>query len=194
MMAAVGINTQETIMRRSAVAAGSILVATVLAFSLSLAIAQEDDDDDGDAVLGAVVKNAPVSLQQGFAASSKEGRPISGKFEFEVDGAQLSVYTAKDAAYSEVIVDHRSGRIAKVIPIVDGNDLIAARKQAEMTRQAQRSLEEVTESALKNHRGYHAVSATPGLKDGSNMVKVVLTNGNEWKTVYEPLVVEEVDW
>src|SRR5262245_15211924 len=177
-------------MRKAAIAGSSILIAVLVAASLAVA-QQDDDDDDEDAVLGGVVKNAAVTLEQGFSASSREGVPISGKFEIEVDGAQLSVYTAKNDAYAEVIVDHRTGRIAKVIPIVDGNDLVAAKRQMEFMRHADRSLQEVTASALKAYPGYRAVSATPGRKDGKAdappLAKIVLTNGREWKTVFEPL-------
>ncbi len=178
-------------MTRTTVAASSILIAALVAVSFAFAQKDDDDDDDQDAVLGGVVKNAPVTLEQGFATSSREGAPISGKFEIEVDGAQLSVYTARNDAYAEVIVDHRTGHIAKVIPIVDGNDLIAAKRQVDVMRRADRSLQEATVSALKTHPGFRAVSATPGRKDGKAdappLAKIVLTNGREWKTVYEPL-------
>jgi len=169
----------------------SVLLTGVLCGFLaagSLAFAQmDDDDDDQDAVLGRVVKEAPISLEQGFAASSREGTPISGKFELEVDGAQLSVYTAKGETFSEVIVDHKTGRIAKVMPITEGNDLIDARSELAVMKEAYRSLGDTTASALGTHPGFRTVSATPGRKDGAAVVKVVLTNGAEWTTVYEPL-------
>jgi len=176
-------------MTRASVAVSSLLIAALAA--VPVVFAQQDDDDDDDAALGAVVMNAPISLGQGLAASSREGTPISGKFEIEKDGAQLSVYTARNDAYAEVIVDRQTGRIAKVIPIVDGNDLAAAREQVEAMRHAGVSLEQVTASALKGSPGYRAVSATPGRKDGRvdapPLARIVLTNGREWKTVYEPL-------
>ena len=166
-------------------AAAAVLIATLVAATPLLA--QDDDDDDEDAALGAVVKSAPVTLEQGLRASQREGMPISGKFEFEVDGAQLSVYTARGDAFSEVIVDHRSGAIAKVIPISEGNDLAEAKEQMDLMRGAERSLDDAAVAALKTHPGYRAVSATPGRKDGVPLVKIVLTNGAEWATVYEPL-------
>ena len=176
-------------MTRASVAVGSLLIAALAA--VSVAVAQQDDDDDDDAALGGVVMNAPVSLEQGFAASSGEGVPISGKFEIEKDVAQLSVYTAKNDAFAEIIVDHRTGQVAKVIPIVDGNDLASAKEQMEVLRHAGLLLEKATSSALKTFPGYRAVSATPGRKDGKAdappVAKIVLTNGREWKTVYEPL-------
>jgi len=176
-------------MTRASIAVGSFLIAALAA--VPVVFAQQDDDDDDDAALGAVVMSAQVSLGQGFAASSGEGVPISGKFEIEEEGAQLSVYTARNDAYAEVIVDHRTGRVAKVIPIVDGNDLVSAKEQMEVMRHAGLSLEQVTASALKTSPGYRAVSVTPGRKDASAdatpVAKIVLTNGREWKTVYEVL-------
>jgi len=175
----------------------SVLLAGVVCGFLaagSLALAQmDDDDDDENPVLGRVVKEAPISLEQGFAASAREGTPISGKFELDVDGAQLSVYTVKGEAFSEVIVDHKTGRIAKVIPITEGNDLRDALNQLAVMKEAQRALEEMTASALRSHQGFRTVSATPGRKDGAAVVKLVLTNGTQWTTVHESLR-KEVDW
>ena len=166
-------------------AAAAILIATFIAATPVLA--QDDDDDDRSEVLGRVVNTAPITLEQGFKASRGEGMPISGKFEIEVDGAQLSVYTARGDAFSEVIVDHRSGVIEKVIPITEGNDLAEAKQQMNVMRDAHRSLDDAAVSAVKTHPGYRAVSARPGRKDGKPLVKVVLTNGKEWTTVYQPL-------
>jgi len=164
-----------------------VLFAVLGAGGVALAQMDDDDDDDQDAVLAQVVKDAAVSLEQGFAASAREGMPISGKFEIEVDGAQLSVYTAKGEAFSEVIVDHKSGRIAKVIPITEGNDLVHAREQLVVMKQAQLSLEDAMARTLRMQTGFRTVSATPGRSDGAPAVKLVLTNGKEWKTVYESL-------
>lgn len=169
------------------IAAAAVALAVALGSTRALA---ECDDDDEDAVLGSVVQTAPVTLEQGFQVSTPEGVPISGKFEIEVDGAQLSVYTVKGDAFAEVIVDHRTGRIEKVIPIVDGKDLTDARSQVEVMRQADRPLEAATAHALKSFGGYRAVSAIPGRKDGAPLAKIVLTNGRDWKTVYEPLQAE----
>ena len=166
-------------------AAAAFLIATLVAATPLLA--QDDDDDDEDPVLGRVVNTAPVTLQDGFRASQREGQPISGKFEIDVDGAQLSVYTARGSAFSEVIVDHKSGAIEKVIPITVGNDLTEAKQEMDIMRGADRSLEDAASAAVKSHQGYRAVSARPGRKDGAPLAKIVLTNGKDWKTVYEPL-------
>jgi len=66
------------------------------------------------------MSNAKVSLQQGLKAGEREGQPISGKFEVEDGKLQLSVYTAKEGKFFEVIVDHMTGNIAKVESITEG--------------------------------------------------------------------------
>ena len=53
--------------------------------------------------------------------------------------------------------------------------------------QATRSLETATIQVVRAHNGYRAVSAIPDLKDGRPVVKVILVNDSEWKTVYETL-------
>ena len=73
------------------------------------------------------VRSAPVSLARGLSAARARGNPISAKYELEEGKPQLSVYTAKGNRFWEVIVDHRTGRIAKVEEIKQGDDLTAAK-------------------------------------------------------------------
>jgi len=85
----------------------SFLIATFVAtFGLS-ASAEEKSD------LAANMKDAKVSLERGIAASKAKGTPISAKYEVENGKLQLSVYTAKGDAFSEVIVDHKTGKVAR---------------------------------------------------------------------------------
>lgn len=51
--------------------------------------------DQEQAELANALSGVKVSLQQGFAASEREGQPISGKFEMDEGNLQLSFYTAK---------------------------------------------------------------------------------------------------
>jgi len=69
-----------------------------------------------------VLKEAKISLQRGVTASAKEGKPISAKYEVEDGKLQLSVYTMKGATFSEVIVDHKTGKVAKAEPITKADD------------------------------------------------------------------------
>src|SRR5229473_3360196 len=69
---------------------------------------------EGDqAALAAALKNTKVTLQQGLKASASHGKPISAKFEIEHGQLQLSVYTQKGKDFSEVIVDLKTGAVAK---------------------------------------------------------------------------------
>ena len=107
-------------------------VAGLLGIAGHYAILKDDDDDDDDDGRDAVARGsrfAKVSLQQGLIAGEQEGQPISGKFEIVRGKFQLSVYTAKDGKFSEVLADYSTGQIAKVEAITKGEDLAAAQSQ-----------------------------------------------------------------
>src|SRR5262245_14705670 len=89
----------------------------------------QDAHGKADAALMKALQGVKVSLADGLAASESEGTPISGKFELEEGKLQLSVYTMKGDTFSEVIVDHTTGKVAKVEPITGGEDFTAATAQ-----------------------------------------------------------------
>src|SRR5205809_178751 len=93
-----------------------------------------------NAQLANALTSAKVSLESGIMASEREGKPISAKFEVEEGKLQLSVYTMKGDKFSEVIVDHQTGRIAKTEAITGGEDLAAAKQQSAAMAQAKSSL------------------------------------------------------
>ena len=106
---------------------GFIIVALAASFAghrSALAIGPDQEQ----AELANVLSGVKVSLQQGFTASEREGQPISGKFEVDNGKLQLSVYTAKEGNFFEVIVDHVAGGISKVEPITEGDDLAHAKE------------------------------------------------------------------
>jgi hypothetical protein len=144
-------------------------------------------DQSADPQLARTLAGVPVTLEQGIMTSAAEGKPISAKYELEVDGLQLSIYTMNGDSFKEVIVDHRSGRIAKVIPITDRGDLGEATEQRDIMLHAKRSLQDAAAEAVARHSGYRAVSAMPGSEGRRLVASVLLTNGNEWKTVNVPL-------
>src|SRR5713101_3443635 len=86
--------------------------------------------DKERAELAKALTGAKVSLGAGLTASASEGKPISAKFEVEDGRLQLSVYTEKDGKFSEVVVDHQSGKVAKSEAITEGDDLAAAKAQS----------------------------------------------------------------
>ncbi|HEX9547482.1 MAG TPA: hypothetical protein VF942_09110, partial [Acidimicrobiales bacterium] len=100
---------------------------------------------------------------------------------------QLSVYTMKGDKFSEVIVDPKTGKVAKAEPITGGDDLTAAKAQSEAMAKAKRSLVAVASEAVKENKGFRAVSVMPAMKDDHPVADVTLLKGTEWKTVTEKL-------
>jgi hypothetical protein len=143
--------------------------------------------DKEHAELAKALKAAKVSLAEGLTASEREGQPISGKFEIEEGKLQLSVYTMKSNAFSEVIVDHTSGHIAKTEPITKGEDLTAANAQAAAMAKTKEPLRAAVDKAVKANQGFHAVSIYPALKEGHPMAEVTLAKDDTFKTVTERL-------
>jgi hypothetical protein len=152
--------------------------------------ADEDDDDDDEGGQAAVVRGlrfAKVSLQQGLNASEWQGQPISGKFEVDRGNFQLSVYTAKEGRFSEVLVDYSTGEISKVTQITAGDSLAAAQSQGAAMARAKNSLKDVVEKSLADAAGFRAVGVVPNLKDGRAAATVLLVKGEDFKLVNQPL-------
>jgi hypothetical protein len=164
------------------------MLVTVVAVLMFVAVptgwAQTLDDKEQ---LAKGLKEAKIPLQRGLAASAKEGKPISAKYEVEGGKLQLSVYTMKGASFSEVIVDHNTGKITKTEPITQGDDLAHAKEQSAAMAKAKRSLGAAASEAIKENRGYRVVSVMPALKDDHPVADVTLVKGTEWKTVSEKL-------
>src|SRR2546423_999930 len=97
--------------------------------------------DQEHAELAKALKDAKVPLERGLTASAKEGKPISAKYEVEDGKLQLSIYTMKGDKFSEVIVDHKTGKVSKTEPITQGDDLTHAKAQSEAMAKANRSLD-----------------------------------------------------
>jgi hypothetical protein len=159
---------------------------TVLLLGTTLLRAQDNKAKE-QADLAAALKAAKISLQSGLSASASQGKPISGKFEVEDGKLQLSVYTMKGNEFSEVIVNHTNGTIAKTEKITSGDDLTAAKAQSEAMAKAKVSLSAATAKALSASKGFHAVSVVPALKDGHPVADITLANGADFKTVSEKL-------
>ncbi len=89
-----------------------------------------------------------INLQQGLAAGEQQGQPISAKFEVDEGKLQLSVYTAKDGKFSEVLVDYMNGKVTKAEPITEGDDLAAANSQIAAMAKAKTTLKEAVDKAV----------------------------------------------
>ena len=162
------------------------VLAVVVMWPLAAPAAWAADDKE-HAELAKALKDAKLPLERGLSASAKEGKPISAKYEVEDGKLQLSVYTMKGDKFSEVIVDHKTGKVAKAEPITGGDDLTHAKAQAEAMAKAKRSLEAAASAAVKENKGFRVVSVMPELKDGHPVADVTLVKGEEWKTVSEKL-------
>lgn len=167
--------------RKSTLAA---IVATV-AFCLGTPALAEGPANQQD--LLKALPSAKVTLQQGMAASAKNGTPVSAKYELEEGTLQLSVYTAKAGKFNEVIVDYTTGKVAKVKAIEDGEDLSHARAQTSALAKTHSPLHAAADKAERENPGFRTVSLTPSLDSKQAVVQVVLARGGETKTVSEKL-------
>lgn len=140
-----------------------------------------------DAALIKALGNAKVSLQQRLTAGQREGQPISAKFELEDGKLQLSVYTAKDGKYFEVIVDYTTGKVAKSEPITEGDDLTHAKSQSAVMAKAKAQLKDAVDKATGAAAGSRAVSVTPEVKGGHSVASIVLLKGTQPQTVTQQL-------
>ena len=161
----------------------TVLTIGVIAGTGSLAWSDEDES----AAVAKYLPMAKVTLQRGLAAAESQGKPISGKYEVEDGHFQLSVYTAQDGKFSEVLVDHNTGKVAKTEAITEGDDLADAKKQVEACAKSKKSLGSAVDQAEQASAGYRAVSVTPKLRSGHAVAVVMLLKGTQVKSVSEPL-------
>jgi hypothetical protein len=166
----------------------ALLLLAMVLVPAGLARAEKDDDDEQDpAALAKALGPVKVTLEAGLAAASSQGKPISAKFELEDGKLQLSVYTEKGGKFSEVAVDDSKGTVAKSEPITEGEDLSDAKAQSAAMAKAKRSLHDAVVKAVGANKGFRAVSVVPETKDGHTAATITLLNGQDWKTVTEPL-------
>jgi hypothetical protein len=166
--------------------ARSALLAAALAFSGSAYMSARAEEKDLPA-LAAALKDTKVSLEDGLKASEREGKPVSAKFELDDGKLQLSIYTMKPDGFAEVVIDPKTGTIAKAEKITDAEDLEAATAQKAAIEKATTSLLAATEKAVKSNAGYRAVSIFSETKDGHPTAEVTLLQGEAFKKVAEKL-------
>src|SRR4029450_6194642 len=151
------------VMRKSLVFGLAVIV--VWLFGGQTVCAQQADEK-AHAELAKALTGAKVSLEEGLTASAREGTPISGKYELEEGKLQLSVYTMKGDTFSEVIVDHTTGKVPNGEPTTGGEDFTAATAQRAAMAMAKRALPEVVDAAVKTYTGYRAGSIVRAVKGG----------------------------
>jgi hypothetical protein len=163
----------------------TLIVATVGLLSAPASHLRAEEAEP--AALAKALKNTTVTLQDGLRASAGQGTPISGKFEIEDNALQLSVYTLKGDGFMEIVVDPKTGAIAKAEKITEAGDLKEATAQKAAMAKATMSLLDAADAALKANPGYRAVSTEPQLQNGSPVAEVTLLRGTTFKKVTEKL-------
>ena len=161
-------------------------VLTVGVIATTASVGSFASETSGAAVTKCM-RTAKVSLQEGLKAAESEGKPISGKFEVNDGQLQLAVYTAKDGKFSEVLVDQKTGKVAKSEAITEGNDLADAQKQMEAYSKSTTSLKNAVSQAELANPGYQAVSVTPRLSNGRPVAVISLVQGTQVRSIAEPL-------
>jgi len=159
----------------------------IAGLGLAGAIGGAHAEDANSAALAAALKTTSVTLQDGLNSGSRDGTPISGKFEIEDGKLQLSVYTMKADRFDEVVIDPKSGAVAKTEKITEGDDLKDATAQKAAMAKAKITLLAATEASLKANAGARATSVVPKLTDGHPVAELSLLQGASFKTVTEKL-------
>jgi len=163
------------------------VIVTAGVIGLGGTVAWADEDEGSPAAVAKYLSAAKVTLQQGLTAAEAQGQPISAKFEVDEGHFQLSVYTAQGGKFSEVLVDHNTGKVAKSEAITGGDDLADAKKQMQASAKAKKPLKSAVDQAEQATAGYRAISVTAKLSNGHAVAMVTLLKGTEAKTVSESL-------
>jgi uncharacterized membrane protein YkoI len=93
----------------------------------------------------------------------------------------------KDGKFFEVLVNYATGKVLKIEPITEGDDLAAATSQSAAMTKATTTLKEAVDKAAAQSANARVVSAAPGLKDGRPVVSIAFLDGEQMKTVQHPL-------
>jgi peptidase YpeB-like protein len=163
------------------------IALALVAQAAYIARAEEDDDDDEAQVGDKDLKDAKVTLEAALKTTEAQGTPISAKYELEKGKLQLSVYTMKGDKFSEVVVDHKTGKVANTEAITGGGDLKAAQEQSAAMAKAKDTLRGAVAKALAANKGFRAVSAYPKMDDGHPVAHITLVKGAESHNVTQKL-------
>jgi uncharacterized membrane protein YkoI len=145
------------------------------------------EEGSNSPALAKAVAGTSVTLQQGLTAIASEGKPISAKYEIDEGAFQLSVYTEKAGKFSEVVIDHTTGKVAKSEAITSGDDLKEAKEQSKAMAAVKGTLKAAVDQAEHASPGFRAVSVEPETKGGHTVAEITLVKGSQFKSVSEPL-------
>jgi hypothetical protein len=146
-----------------------------------------DNEDASQEALIKLLDTAKIDLQQGLAASEQQGKPISAKFEVDDGKLQLSVYTAKEGKFFEVLINHVTGKVLRAEPITEGDDLSAAKEQNAAMANAKTSLQAAVDKTIAESANTRALSVVPSMKDGHPIASIDVLTYNQVKAIQQPL-------
>jgi hypothetical protein len=177
--------TRRTMMLMTA---GAIALgfAGLAGFAANNAFSADDEDASQDALIK-FLDTAKINLQQGLAASEQQGKPISAKFEVDDGKLQLSVYSAKEGKFFEVLINHVTGKVLRAEPIIEGDDLTAATEQSAAMTNAKISLQAAVDKTITESANTRAVSVVPSMKDGHPIASIDVLTYNQVKAIQQPL-------
>jgi hypothetical protein len=146
-----------------------------------------DNEDASQEALIKLLDTAKCNLQQGLAASEQQGKPISAKFEVDDGKLELSVYTAKEGKFFEVLVNYETGKVLKTEPITEGDDFSAAKEQNEAMANAKTSLQAAVDKTMAQSANTRAVSVVPSMRDGHPTASIDVLTYNQVRAIQQPL-------
>lgn len=140
------------------------------------------------AALAAAMRGANhVALADGIQTASASGKPISARYEFEDGKLQLSVFVEKAGAFSEVFVDHMTGKVARIDKITGGDDMKDAKTQSKASAKTTETLAAAVAKVLAANPGYIAVEVTPVLEGKRPVAEITLMKDGQFKGASWPI-------
>jgi len=150
-------------------------------------VAQGQATKEQEKLAAALKGGNHVALGAAIETAAATGKPISARYEVEDGKLQLSVFIEKDGAFTEVFVDHMTGKIAKTDKITSGDDLKEAKGESKASAKAKATLASAVARALAANAGYTAVEVTPALEGGHPVAEITLMKAGQFKSVSEPI-------
>ena len=102
--------------------------------------------------------------------------------------SQLTVFVEKAGAFSEVFIDHMTGKVVKTDKITDGDDMKEAKDESKASSKATTTLASAVASVLAANPGYTAVEVSPVAQGKDKAVaSITLMKDGKFKGVTQPL-------
>ncbi len=160
---------------------------TVAGMLLMTSVAQAQATKEQKAIASALGSGKHLALLAGMETASAAGKPISARYEYEDNQLKLSVFIEKDGAFSEVFIDHTTGKVARTDKITGGDDMKDAKAQSKAFAKAKSTLAAALQKALAANAGYTAIEVVPVLQGGRPVADITLMKDGQFKDVSEPI-------